>query len=234
MIRRLAILCALTAAALAAAPGPPPQLATTDVRDFVGREFTACGRVVLLGCSKSGDTVVLGLDRPGEAGSVSIGVRTAQRPVFGEWFEDPYLGAEVCATGRVERMEKKYVVVVDAPASLALQTPDPPDYGSVVFESRSSCGTGVHDPKLVREVKPMYTSSALRAKIQGSVTLEAVVGADGKIGDVRVVKSLDAHAHEGLDAEAVKAAYQWRFTPALRRGLAVPVRITIELGFKIK
>jgi len=232
VIRPVALLCALAAGVLGAAPGPPPQLATTNVRDFVGREFTVCGRVVFLGCSKSGDTVLLGLDGPGEAGSVSIGVRTAQRQVFGEWFEEPYLGAEVCATGRVERIERKHVVVVDALASLALQKPGPPDFSSVIFESSQSCGTGIQNPKLVREVRPVYTGSAMRAKIQGSVTLEAVVRPDGSVGDVRVVRSLDAK--EGLDEAAIAAAQQWRFLPAQRRGQAVPVSVTIELSFRLK
>src|SRR6476661_6785579 len=72
-------------------------------------------------------------------------------------------------------------------------------------------GNGISPPKLVRQIEPKYTDDARRAKIQGDVELEAVVNADGKVGDVRVVRSLDDRF--GLDQNAVQAARQWLFTP---------------------
>jgi TonB family protein len=72
----------------------------------------------------------------------------------------------------------------------------------------------------------------MRAKIQGTVTLEAVVNADGTVGDVRVVRSLD-RTH-GLDLEAIKAAKLWFFRPATdREGRPVPIIVTLELLFTI-
>ena len=64
-------------------------------------------------------------------------------------------------------------------------------------------GSGVINPRILREVKPQYTADAMRAKVQGTVLLECVVLADGTVGRVDVVKSLDPTF--GLDAEAVKA-----------------------------
>jgi protein TonB len=78
----------------------------------------------------------------------------------------------------------------------------------------------------------MYTSDAMRAKVQGSVLIEAVVAADGSVRDVRVVRSLDPTF--GLDEEAIKAARQWRFKPGTRLGQPVPVLITIELTFNLR
>lgn len=93
-------------------------------------------------------------------------------------------------------------------------------------------GNGVTLPVLLREVRPQYTSDAMRAKVQGTVLLECVVRPDGSVGDVRVVHSLDAVF--GLDGEAVKAAKQWRFRPGTRLGEAVSVLITIELTFTLR
>jgi TonB family protein len=84
-------------------------------------------------------------------------------------------------------------------------------------------------PRLVREVKPLFTAEARRRKIQGSVILECVVEADGTVGQVRTLRSLESAF--GLDQEAVKAAKQWRFSPGERNDVPVPVAVTIELTF---
>src|SRR5205814_1673264 len=52
-------------------------------------------------------------------------------------------------------------------------------------------GNGVTVPVLVREVKPQYTSDAMRAKIQGTVILECIVRPDGTVSDIQVQRSLD-------------------------------------------
>ena len=92
-------------------------------------------------------------------------------------------------------------------------------------------GNGVSLSTLVSEVKPSYTRQALAAGIQGSVLLSAVVLADGTVGDVIVIRSLDTQY--GLDAEAVIAAKQWLFNPGQKDGVAVAVRVTIEMTFSI-
>jgi len=53
----------------------------------------------------------------------------------------------------------------------------------------------------------------------------------GTVGDVKVVRSLDANY--GLDQEAIKAAKQWVFAPGTRSGEPVPVMVSIELTFVI-
>jgi TonB family protein len=93
-------------------------------------------------------------------------------------------------------------------------------------------GSGVTLPRLLHEVKPQYTSDAMRAKVQGTVLLECIVRPDGTVSDVQVLRSLDPVF--GLDQEAVKAAGQWRFAPGTRFGEPVPVLITIELQFTLR
>ena len=93
-------------------------------------------------------------------------------------------------------------------------------------------GSGVINPRILREVKPQYTADAMRAKVQGTVLLECVVLADGTVGRVDVVKSLDPTF--GLDQEAVKAARQWQFLPGTRFGEPVAVLVTIELTFTLR
>jgi periplasmic protein TonB len=93
-------------------------------------------------------------------------------------------------------------------------------------------GSGIELPRVIREVKPQYTADAMRAKIQGTVFLEAVVQTDGTVGQIQISRSLDRTF--GLDAKAIEAVRQWRFVPGTRFGEPVPVLVTIELTFTLR
>jgi TonB family protein len=88
---------------------------------------------------------------------------------------------------------------------------------------------GVQAPRVVKDVKPKYSQAARDAKTQGNVMMEAVVLADGTVGEVRVTRSLDRE----LDEAAVQAMKQWRFAPGKKNGVAVPVLVEVEMSFSI-
>ena len=97
----------------------------------------------------------------------------------------------------------------------------------VVRQSR-----GMQMPTVTKEMKPLYTPAARQAGIQGVVEMEAIVKADGSVGDVRVVRSLDTEL--GLDEAAVAAVKAWEFKPGRTKdGVAVPVLVNIELSFAL-
>jgi len=85
-------------------------------------------------------------------------------------------------------------------------------------------------PSVLATVSPVYPQGARRARVQGTVELEAVVRIDGTVGAVRVLKSLDTVY--GLDDAAVAAARNWLFQPGQYRGKAAPVVVTLSLDFK--
>jgi TonB family protein len=92
--------------------------------------------------------------------------------------------------------------------------------------------SGLTLPRVMREQKPRYTKEAMQAKIGGTVVLELVVRADGTVGDVRVLRSLDQTY--GLDEQAVRAVKEWRFAPGTRDGKPVPVIVEVEMTFTLK
>jgi TonB family protein len=103
-----------------------------------------------------------------------------------------------------------------------------PDAGGVYTPGP---GNGVIAPRVVQQAKPQYTRAAMSARVQGTVWLEAVVNTDGKVGEVKVIKSLDSVY--GLDDEAIKAVRQFRFVPGTHDGVSVPVRVQVEMEFSL-
>ena len=91
-------------------------------------------------------------------------------------------------------------------------------------------GGDVKAPALVKEFKPKYTPNAMRAGVQGTVTLAVTVQADGSVGDVKVNKPL----HAELDEEAVATVRKWQFKPGTKGGEPVPVLVEIEMTFRLK
>jgi TonB family protein len=79
-------------------------------------------------------------------------------------------------------------------------------------------------------VRPIYTDEARRRALEGDVVLEVVVMRDGRVGSVRILRSLGS----GLDLKAVEAVRQWRFTPARRDGLPVDVVVEVSVEFKLR
>ena len=93
-------------------------------------------------------------------------------------------------------------------------------------------GNGTDPPTRLKEEKPQYTPEAMRAKIQGTVELEALIAADGHVAEVRVTRSLDRVF--GLDEEARKAVFKTRFVPCKRQGQPVACIVSFELQFTLR
>ena len=91
---------------------------------------------------------------------------------------------------------------------------------------------GVVLPSVLKSVKPQYTQAAMQQQIQGRTLLECVVQADGNVGDISVIESLDSMY--GLDEEAIKALKQWEFRPGTRDQQPVAVRVQVVMSFTLK
>jgi TonB family protein len=83
----------------------------------------------------------------------------------------------------------------------------------------------VAPPRVTRQVNPEYPDRGVR--VQGVVTIGAVITSKGVPDDVKVVKSLE----KDVDRCALDAVKQWRFAPAKKDGKPVAVHITIEIEF---
>jgi periplasmic protein TonB len=89
-------------------------------------------------------------------------------------------------------------------------------------------GGAVREPKKISDVRPVYPSIAIAAKVEGMVILEAVINQRGAVERVKVLRSEPL-----LDAAAVEAVRKWRYTPTLLNGTPVSVLMTITLHFTL-
>ena len=77
-------------------------------------------------------------------------------------------------------------------------------------------------------VEPNYPMLAKEMKVQGSVVLEAMIGKDGKIQDLRTISGPSI-----LSSAAREAVQQWRFKPYYQAGQAVETVARITVNFTI-
>ncbi len=94
-----------------------------------------------------------------------------------------------------------------------------------------SAGTGGYgEPTCMYCPQAQFSDEAVKAKYQGMVVLSAIITADGRATDIRVVKNLGM----GLDEKAVEAVRTWRFRAALGPdGKPATVRALIEVSFHL-
>ena len=90
-------------------------------------------------------------------------------------------------------------------------------------------GGKIRPPTKVKDVKPVYPDAARSGRVQGMVIVEATIGANGKVIDAKVLRSVPM-----LDQAALDAVKQWEFTPTLLNGKPVPVVMTVTINFKLQ
>jgi periplasmic protein TonB len=90
-------------------------------------------------------------------------------------------------------------------------------------------GGQIREPKRIVDVAPVYPRIAQTAQVQGIVILEAIIGTDGRVDGVRVLRSVPL-----LDEAAIAAVKQWRYTPTLLNNVPVPVLMTITVKFHLR
>jgi TonB family protein len=89
-------------------------------------------------------------------------------------------------------------------------------------------GGDVKEPRRIQDVKPVYPEIAQQAGIQGIVIIEAIIGTDGAVESARVLRPVPL-----LDQAALDAVTQWRYTPTVLNGQAVPVVMTVTVTFNL-
>jgi TonB family protein len=83
--------------------------------------------------------------------------------------------------------------------------------------------------EIISKPTPLYTQEAKSLRIEGEVQLEVVLEASGGLRVLRVVRGLG----HGLDDNAVKAAQQIHFKPAMRNGQPADSTVVLHIVFQL-
>jgi periplasmic protein TonB len=83
-------------------------------------------------------------------------------------------------------------------------------------------------PRPIKITRPLYPQEAFVKKVEGTVLVEILIDASGRVVSARVIKSVPL-----LDAAALQTVKQWLFTPAIKRGRPVSTIAHAPVGFRI-
>ena len=106
--------------------------------------------------------------------------------------------------------------------------PPPPPVRAQAIRPRQVRVSHIDPARLIFQPKPEYPIVAKMARIQGTVRLEAVIGTDGRVENLRVTSG-----HPLLLKAAVDAVSSWRYQPTLLNGEPVEVLTEIDVIFQL-
>jgi protein TonB len=114
--------------------------------------------------------------------------------------------------------------MVSAPPPPAPPPPPPPPV--VAKASPVRVGGMIREPRLVKIVNPIYPKLAAKARVVGTVVLEATLSTDGSVEEIRVVSG-----HMLLVEAAIECVRQWKYEPTLLNGTPIPIILTAKVTF---
>jgi len=106
--------------------------------------------------------------------------------------------------------------------------PPAPQASKPVQHQQIRLGGRVVAAKLIYQPKPDYPELARMTRTQGDVEFEAIIGKDGSIEELKVVRG-----HPLLVKAAFEAVRQWRYQPTLLNGEPVEVLTEITVTFRL-
>ncbi len=83
-------------------------------------------------------------------------------------------------------------------------------------------------PVPLKKVDPKYPPEMRASHVDGEVILYAIIRKDGSVDSIQLVRSIDPQ----LDANAMEALAQWKFSPAEKHGEPVDLEAVVHIPFR--
>jgi TonB family protein len=105
-------------------------------------------------------------------------------------------------------------------------TVNPAPDGAGIGTGPLRVGGLIQEPVRTVYAAPVFPAIAIAARVSAVVVLECTIDTTGQVTDARILRG-----HPLLDAAALTAVRQWRYTPTRLNGVAVPVLMTVTVRF---
>jgi TonB family protein len=122
-------------------------------------------------------------------------------------------------------IERPVIVTVNPAQMMPVSAPQPQP-ASQQFSEPVALSEEAARTLLVHTVDPVYPAEGLAQKLHGSVVLQAVIGRDGSVEDLKIVRGYFI-----LGRAAISAVKQWRFQPYSVNGRAAATQTVITINF---
>jgi TonB family protein len=96
-----------------------------------------------------------------------------------------------------------------------------------VMSDDTSAKSDTRAPRPYRRLKPLYPESAAQAEVEATVDVLVDVDAHGEISHIEIAR----WAGYGLDQSVTDTVKQMHFFPAMREGVAIPMRVLLRYNF---
>ncbi len=90
-------------------------------------------------------------------------------------------------------------------------------------------GGRIREPRLIARVEPVYPTLARQARMQGDVLIDAVIGEDGTVQEMKVISG-----HPLLIPAALEALKKWRYQPTYLNDEPIPVQLLVTVRFRLQ
>ena len=98
----------------------------------------------------------------------------------------------------------------------------------VMSDDDNDASGDVRTPRPYRRLKPPYPQTAAIAEVEATVDVLIDIDARGEIGRVEIAR----WAGYGLDQSVIETVRQMHFFPAMRDGVAIPMRVLLRYNFR--
>ena len=116
--------------------------------------------------------------------------------------------------------------IANAPPAIAPPPPPPPPPKAAALVGPVRVGGMVQEPRPLKMVPPVYPMLASKARVSGTVVLEATLTAQGTVEEIKVISG-----HPLLVEAAMQCVKQWVYEPTYLNGSPVPVILMAKVHF---
>lgn len=156
-------------------------------------------------------------ERPNFQGATAAAAEQALLAELTSGHADPAYVISIRRTQEDERSERE--LTVDNHVPIIEEAPD---------DDKSAAAEGLRLPRPYRRFQPAYPETAARAEAEGTVDVLVDLDASGEVMQVQVSR----WAGFGLDQATVDTVRRLHFFPAMRDGVAIPIRVLLRYNFR--